>query len=986
LLSKTNRFSLNDRNKIHRVIKILAFYFVIFCSFYFPQVRADIVSENGIINWVVDSQIINAEEVEIPEDYELWGMDVYDDKVYIIGRDDGYSILYSGVNGSWSTMKTFGKRWDYIMREGSSFHITKNGQIILCLLDGTNDVLYVSNDGISFRVLARGERNEYCFSQAVEDEEGNIYLGLYGIGDRSTHNPYVYKLNPELTSISLLLNFTDNNQNHIKDIEYWNDSLYLILGENSQEVYRYNLIVDELVKCLDSKAGLEYHHISEIFDGFNELTVINDSLIIGGDKGGFSVLKGAHLSSDYTESWAEPVTYLDYPRLNPLSASDSAFIDDLIYFAMVGARPNYPSGVYVYSPEHNEFLQIARIIGSDEIQGGVKQVGQMEASNWVYFYYSIDVGNEKTRGIIKIKKLSTKDISNIFVDDEILDRNIYSLKPVTVDLSDYDLDYAYITFEPYSVVDRILRSENFNDFSFDTWYYDYLKVGTNLVEENSVPLNNKYFNLTLLNYTYFSERQISLFERDRKSIVPILSVGDHVVQFVIFKTEEVLVREQRAISFTETYYDYFDNSDRITLTGRVSPWKKWQYEWIDYTADSTYIESQINIGIDQGSVKIAYFGSYLTNQSVGYFPPVNGTYMPKNIEINNNLFKTDSPILMKNVDKLDIMLPADGCGSIKMKINLVTNIDNLNLIPNIIDQEQIEFYQGSKNKITINGNNLDKTVKASLGEDISINKITEVSDEKIDLEFTIDYDAFIGSRDIILHSENGISSFSRGLVINEHDEASFVVKNIEVNSSGNKEEDTILVTLLNIGRSSGSNNIILFKDGVLINENNIAIGSNESIIYDFKSSILDESLYNIMVEETGRNYKININNNATIQDFVIKPTEIRKNDDIVIDIKTRNVGDKSSTFLFPLVIDGEMVDKKIVNLDVKESKVLTFKIGKLDVGNHSAIINDNVVFFKVNDFESTLEPTIYGLNPALLIVAIIVIFLVLYFVLSLVRG
>ena len=69
-------------------------------------------------------------------------------------------------------------------------------------------------------------------------------------------------------------------------------------------------------------------------------------------------------------------------------------------------------------------MKIASILASDERGGGVKQVGHFEVSNWIYFYYSIDLNEEKIRGIIKIEKLSTEDISKLYIDsdNEVIER------------------------------------------------------------------------------------------------------------------------------------------------------------------------------------------------------------------------------------------------------------------------------------------------------------------------------------------------------------------------------------------------------------------------------------------------------------------------------------------------------------------------------------------------------------------------------------
>jgi hypothetical protein len=927
------------------------------------------------ISWIIDDDIINLESIQLPDGLSPYGLEIKDDRLYVIGRENGYIVLYTQLNNIWTRTHEFGDRWEYLLNEGTSIYVTNKGYIIIGLFNATKDVLYVSkNRGRNFNILGVGNRNEFHPWKATEDDQGNIYLGLLGMGDVITHNPYVYKINPELTEITLFLSFPDfPDRAHIGDIEYRNNNLYIIVGSGLQVIYRYDLITNKLIECIDN-GGDNYSHISRITGGFSQLESYQDGIIIGGSNSGFSLVKNENLTNEMSWTWSKPANKRVY-------VSDLVNIDEVVYFGQVGKTLGYSSGLSIYSTTNNVFMRIFNLTESENIYDGIKQISKEDSrTEHIYILYSIEKNSEKIRNIVRINKIDLENVSELLVgaNKDILERVVYSYEPLYINLEDYDRDSVFIEFDHYSIVERIIRIEDFSNFNIRNYFYNSSLINADIVSDKNI-ISKNYLNLTVLTNETFSGASMIFNQRveNMNPITPKLNERSHVIHSVIFRTNKVQSKEKRVNSIIHDIYDENQLFERTSITNKATDVDEWKYEWMDLMALNSGNSSRFLFSLYQGETDVAYLGSYVTNQSGGFYPPVNGSYKPRYIVINGIKYPTDKPLLIKNISNLSIMLPPDGCGSIKIKIfvNDYTKED----IPYIEQNEVIDLYQGNLHKISIEGSEFDMLDNISLGEGVSLNKIESVKDDLIEVICEVDNYAELGYRNIFLYSKNGIGVLPKGLMINKNEKQYFVVNDFYIESSDDIDKsDDIYINITNIGSLIGENRVNVKESDELIYSELINMSPEEHKLINIKSYLLDEKNYEIKIEGNNINYNYDLYKNVTIKKLNIFPTYIRVSDEVEISLEAYNDGKIDSLYIIKIELDGDLIKKEVIKLGPLESKLLKLKINDLGIGSHDLHINNYSYIIEVNDEESRNTKSLFGIDLYIVFFLIIIVAYVSY--------
>jgi hypothetical protein len=612
-------------------------------------------------NWEVLNERINAEEIELPEPMDGISIFLRNDVLWLLGgsTSDGLVRLYK-YKDNWTLVRIFGRRRDWGISEGRSLYVTTKGYIVIAFQDSQRDKLYFSKtEGNTFELIQEGELNTLVFWKAVEDRNGHIYMGLYGRGSNVEHYPRVTKLDPISVKFSTILNLPSPG-NHVNDLEIWNKNLYIVLGDSPQEVWRYDLLEEKLY-ILFRNEGEHYNHIYEILGGITDATSTKEGLFLSGGSSGFALCTGENLSQSYYESWIDRKQKVNNTLQEPMSGWDASNIDDLVYNGHVALNYNYSTWVTVYSPKLNTFKKLINIKESETSWSGVKQISrESTTSGWIYCLYSITLEDTRIYGIIRFTKLNEADLEQEIHGNKMnLEQIVHSYKPFRINLTK-TYDTVVMKFEKYSMVDRIIKLENFTDFNNQTWRFNETSVSWEYIPEESSHNRTGYLKLTAID-----EDPAQIIERGfhMTKITPDLEPGSHVVSFMIYKTKPSAITHTTSFLSNILQQGYID-SERKILTTRTNN-DDWTYQWSDLTTKRRKNESRIEIRLNHGETLYSLTGMYVTNGTNGFYPPVTGTHMPRTIIINGKEYLTDKQIVLRDLSSLEIILPPDGCGSIK---------------------------------------------------------------------------------------------------------------------------------------------------------------------------------------------------------------------------------------------------------------------------------------------------------------------------------
>jgi len=619
-----------------------------------PQARCDLPD---CVTWVVDPDIVHVEEVSSPVGVLPDTIFVRNDVLYMVGSDGSERVLSKRLE-NWEVLYSFGKSDEFFLESGRGLYVSKDDVILVSTMNASDDTLWASWDGgNSFSSVKYTPAH---FWKGEEDDEGNLYIGFYVYKNtrEREQGPYVYRSDDQGHTWSIAVNGSGRSKHHVHHVEWdkWRKKLFVWTGDDVQAGWYYTPSTNSTVYLTDSRIDGS----TPYGPGVTSIVATEHYVVVGGESKVIVAADG-NLTPSYYIMKNEPSSQASW---------DGTLVDGVVYFAEVADSPGY-GGITAFIPEYGACVPLFKVMESEGRYEGVWQVSCETKDGWVYAL--VKAGSTGLRKILRFRPLTKDNVLRLAETvsgngEVIVEANVYAFKPTFVTLTPFEIANVSISFEGYSLVERIIRLEDWSDFSETNWKWDGSKIRASTVYDDEAPLNIRYLNVTTSEIGSIQERW-----NHQPYIYPSAVINSTIITFDIHKIVHAFSPETVVLTVAMEYdglWMYASLKDYGMLNLRYL--NNWNYMYCKHKLIDDRHGTKIYMNPQQNSeVSISVIGSYITNGTASniFYPPANGTYMPRSIVINGTIYSTSRPVEISGpVTALDFSLPPDGCGSLKVKI------------------------------------------------------------------------------------------------------------------------------------------------------------------------------------------------------------------------------------------------------------------------------------------------------------------------------
>ena len=222
------------------------------------------------------------------------------------------------------------------------------------------------------------------------------------------------------------------------------------------------------------------------------------------------------------------------------------------------------------------------------------------------------------------------------------------------------------------------------------------------------------------------------------------------------------------------------------------------------------------------------------------------------------------------------------------------------------------------------------------------------------LESTVDTD-----NDTVTAKVNHFSAFT---VLAYTRPASFTIADLSIIPGEIElgESVAISVSVTNNGDMTGTHQVELLRDDVLVEAKEVTLAGGDTEIITF--NVTPEAAGPCMVKIDVLTDKYDVNTPKkpaafTIQSLEISPEEVNVESSVTISVTVENTGELSGTYEVKLKINGDIFETEVVVLDGGQSEEVTFVVTEEKAGTYSVDINGQTDSFTVKEeFPQIVEP------------------------------
>ena len=186
---------------------------------------------------------------------------------------------------------------------------------------------------------------------------------------------------------------------------------------------------------------------------------------------------------------------------------------------------------------------------------------------------------------------------------------------------------------------------------------------------------------------------------------------------------------------------------------------------------------------------------------------------------------------------------------------------------------------------------------------------------------------------------------AEGLIVTEPKEAEFSATNLTISPLEAEVFEPVLiaVNLTNVGGKQGEYIANLTVNGILEENQTVLLLAGESNIVEF--SVIKEVEGNYTIEACGLSGSITFNipppsaSKIVLSNLSTQPREAWPNETMKTTVTATNQGEEADVLSVRLMIDDSMVERKVINLEGKETTTVEFSYNATTEGKHTVKVN-----------------------------------------------
>ncbi len=186
----------------------------------------------------------------------------------------------------------------------------------------------------------------------------------------------------------------------------------------------------------------------------------------------------------------------------------------------------------------------------------------------------------------------------------------------------------------------------------------------------------------------------------------------------------------------------------------------------------------------------------------------------------------------------------------------------------------------------------------------------------------------------------------------------FVVSELTIDPSEveSGEEARITVRITNLGETASSYVAILEIDGLKIPEE-VNLSGSESKIIEFNVTQNISGEYIVKINDLQGKLIVKHPAEFIVSNLSIIPPTAKLGDEVEINIKLSNVGESKGSYEVILKVDNVRADTNNVELEVEESKTVTFVLSRNEEGSYEININGETAILTIQQLEPSPTQT-----------------------------
>jgi len=194
---------------------------------------------------------------------------------------------------------------------------------------------------------------------------------------------------------------------------------------------------------------------------------------------------------------------------------------------------------------------------------------------------------------------------------------------------------------------------------------------------------------------------------------------------------------------------------------------------------------------------------------------------------------------------------------------------------------------------------------------------------------------------------------AEGLIVGPLKQAEFIVTDLKISPPEAEVFEPVLVSVnvTNIGDEAGEYVANLTINNVLVENQTILVLGRNSTLAEF--TILQETEGNYTVEIGGLSGSINFNvpsptsSKIGLSKLVINPYEAWPNETVTVTVIATNIGVEPDSLSVRFMVDGSLLERRIIELDAKETTTVEFMLNETTEGRHTIGVNSLTGTFSV---------------------------------------
>jgi len=186
---------------------------------------------------------------------------------------------------------------------------------------------------------------------------------------------------------------------------------------------------------------------------------------------------------------------------------------------------------------------------------------------------------------------------------------------------------------------------------------------------------------------------------------------------------------------------------------------------------------------------------------------------------------------------------------------------------------------------------------------------------------------------------------AEGFIVGPLKDAEFIVTDLKINPLTAEIFEPVLITVnvTNVGDVDGEYVANLTINNVLEENQTILVPGRNSTLAEF--TVLKETEGNYTVEIGGLTGTLTCKippptaSKIGLSNLVVRPYEAWPNETVTITVLATNIGEELDSLSLRFMVDDSMVERKVIELDAKESTSVEFKFNAPTEGKHAIKVN-----------------------------------------------